>query len=170
MEIKVSAKGFSSLGEQLGAAPEQINKALKRSISRVTRWANTQLIRRVAGVVSIRPRIIKGRVHVSIRDDSGLIFVGLDAVSARRLSPRQSRAGVKAGPGFFPGAFIVGGGGKIAGQVMKRRGGSRYPIDKQSVSISESAFPVVDAITAEISAKLETEFLHQISWLMQPHS
>ena len=164
MEIKIQSEGLAELGRQLGAMPEAIEKATRRAIVRVSNWANVQAIRRVAGVVSIKPRVIRGRVKVSIRTDSGLVFIGLDEVSAGRLSPRQSKAGVTAAGRSFPGAFIWRTGKP---KVMKRRGKDHFPIDKQSVEISSAAFPALDALSKEVAEKLKSQFLHEIGWILQ---
>jgi hypothetical protein len=166
MKIDINFHWQRGVLEKFDAAPEVIEKAMRFAVQRVTQWAVSQVTRGVAKAAGVQLRVIKGRVHITIRDGFGWVWVGLNPISARRLDPQEVSGGVQAAGRFFPDAFIVKGNGPLAGQVMVRRGPERLPIDKQVVDIEAQSTPVVQKISDEVNARLSAEFERQVKRLL----
>jgi hypothetical protein len=146
----------------LDAAPARIKLAMKNAITSVTQWARVQVRREVSKATGVQLRVIQGRMHITVRDNFGWIWVGLNPISVRRLDPKVVSGGVQAAGRFFPDAFIVGGDGPLAGQVMVRKGAARLPIQKQTVDIQKEGEAAVRRISEQVNTRLYTEFSRQM--------
>lgn len=167
--IFINAKGLDEIASQFAATEKQIAAAMRRAVSRTTRWAGTQVARKVASVTKIRSGVLKGRMVVDFvgRDGTlGRVWAGLNPVDLKRLKPRQTKSGVTAGPAKRPGAFISP---KLGGHVFERVGKKRLPIKKsKGVEIYDEGQEAVAQVAEQVGDRLMREFEHEMSWQTSP--
>jgi hypothetical protein len=163
--INASSPDFARIAAEFQATERQIHAAIKRAVSRTTRWAAKEAPRRVSKAVSVAAKIVKDRVYFRVlldRDGYGRVWVGLRPISLGALNPRQTKAGVSAGPARVPGAFIA------KEQVFKRRGKERLPLDRQALEIEAEGRAIVDALGEELAPKCLSEFERELRWQTRP--
>ena len=163
--IFIKASGLDDIARNFAADEKQITSAMRRAVSRTTRWAGTQVARKVSSSTKIRAGILKGRMVVDFmgRDGSlGRVWVGLRPIELKQLKPRQTKSGVTAGPAKRPGAFISS---KLYGHVFERVGKARLPIKKsEGVEILPQGLDAVKEIANQVGERLVREFEHELSW------
>lgn len=164
--LNARSSDFEIIAREFGATEKEIQAALKRAVSRTTRWASKEAPRRVAKVVKVTAKIIKGRTRFSIlmdRDGYGRVWVGLKPIKLGKLNPRQTRSGVTAGPAKIPGAFIATMKNGHVG-VFRRRGKTRLKIDEQDYPIDEEGRDAVESLGDELGARTLKEFERELRW------
>lgn len=163
--IFINAQGLDDIARNFAADEKQVTAAMRRAVSRTTRWAGTQVARKVASSTKVRAGILKGRMVVDFigRDGSlGRVWVGLRPIDLKRLKPRETKSGVTAGPAKRPGAFISS---KLGGHVFERVGKARLPIKKsEGVEILPQGLEAVEQIAGHVGERLLREFEHELSW------
>ncbi len=165
IEIRAASPDFQIIAREFGATERQIHSALKRAVSRTTIWASKEAPRRVAKAVKVAAKIIKGRVRFRVlmdRDGYGRVWVGLKPISLSRLNPRKTSAGISAGPARVPGGFLA------KGQVFKRKGAARLPIDAQKLEIADEGGAAVDSLGDELGDRCMKEFERELRWQTRP--
>lgn len=167
--IFINAKGLDEIAGQFAATEKQIAAAMRRAVTRTTRWAGSQVARKVSSVTKIRSGVLKGRMVVDFvgRDGTlGRVWAGLAPIELKRLKPRQTKSGVTAGPAKRPGAFISP---KLGGHVYERVGKKRLPIRKsKGVEIYDEGKEAVAEVAEQVYARLMREFEHEMSWQTSP--
>ena len=123
-------------------------KAMQRAVRKTHNWLGRQLASAIAKETLIPLKNIKYRVMSSFdaNDFTGLIWIGLNPVSARRAGePKQARFGARAGKHRFDGAFVasVNGGSR---HIWKRTSDTRLPIEKLQIDIEEPGFEVINRL------------------------
>ncbi len=164
LNVRLDPNSARSLILLTGSVEAQVNAAMRCAISRTAKWVNAQASQRLAKATKLSAKILNSRNQIYLNSDEGRVWIGLNPIDAKKLSPVQSASGVKAGPANFPGAFIVKGSGKLAGQVMKRGDHGRLPIKKQVYAIFDAANPVINEIAREVGTRLLMEFEHELKW------
>jgi hypothetical protein len=163
--IFIRADGLDAIASQFAATEKQVEAAMRRAVTRTTRWAGTQVARKVSSATKIRAGVLKGRMVVDFvgRDGTlGRVWAGLKPIDLKRLKPRQTNSGVTAGPAKRPGAFISQ---KLGGHVFERVGKSRLPIKKsEGVPIYDPGVDAVAAVAEQVGERLMREFEHEMSW------
>lgn len=135
-----------------------VQDALKFAVNYTTRALNRDVRGELRKVTGLSARIINGRIAVkyAYQSSEGLIWIGLNPISLKRMKPRQTRAGVKAGPVKRDHAFIVG---KLGNHVFTRKGDARLPIRKEYYSIDEAGADAVETVRARASAYMKEAFI-----------
>lgn len=159
---------IEALREELQATSAQVNTALWRAIRRTARHYRAKAAREVRKELNVPAAVLKRRILVFLKKGEqrhrGRIFFGLDPISLGKLSPRQTRTGVTTKVGRYPGAFIA------KGEVWKRRGPKRFPIDKQTFEIAEKGpqkdlwLWILDELFADIDDIFYRYFEHELRW------
>lgn len=161
-KFRATALEIGAIGAAFDATPERIRIASRRAIAYATKWANDMILGQMPELTGVRARIIAGRVHLEIREQSGKVWFGFNPISAGRLDPQQTSSGVTADGFQFPGAFVVD---SLEGNVFKRRGRGRLPIDKQEVTIAEKAEIEVRQIASHVGEQFMKSFKNQLQWM-----
>ena len=155
--ITIDPSGWDELKDRLSAFKYEIQDAMREAAKKTTRWANNEGISRIVKLTGVRRAVVKGRTAVkfSYQDGKGNVWFGFNPISLSRLRPRQTRKGVTAGKVKRPGTFIVQ---SLNGQVFKRRGPGRLPLDKQMLDIHEEGGIAVEQVIDRIEARFRIEF------------
>jgi hypothetical protein len=167
--IFINADSLQSIAGKFAATEKQVASAMRRAVSRTTRWAGAQVARKVSSVTKIRSGVLKGRMVVDFVGRDGVlgrVWAGLRPIALKRLNPRQTKSGVTAGPAKRPGAFISE---KLGGHVFERVGKKRLPIRKsKGVEILEPGIDAVAQVAEQVGERLMREFEHEMSWQTSP--
>lgn len=166
IDLKISEEGFSQIVDELGATPQQCQKALKSTLSKMSKWMRTRTTRGLSKELQMQLKIIRRRFKntkvVSTSDGYSIrLWYGLNEVSLIHLNAKKTRRGVSAyGGRKIDGAFIA------KGQVFKRRGKSRLPVEKQAVPIQEQANEFLEGAISQ--SQFDTQFFktfeHELKW------
>lgn len=116
LELNVSWE-IGEVLESIAATPKQVRQATRRALSRTARHMQTVVRREAAKEAKVPQKAIRGRFyrHLSRSRDAASLWAGTYNVSLSQLgTPRQTKAGVRVGRFFFPGAFL--GRGRLAGR------------------------------------------------------
>ena len=168
IELKISEQGISQIVDELGATPAQCKKALRSTLSKMARWMETRTRKGLSAELQIQQKIIRRRLKKSsiVATGSGFsikLWYGLNDVSLIHLGARETKSGVTAGRRKVEGAFIA------KGQVFKRTGKSRLPIDKQVVKIQAKANNYLDDAISQsaFDDQFFKTFEHELKWQMR---
>lgn len=147
VRITFDQTDFDRLMAQYDLYRYEVEEDMRDAAEKTTRDVNTIALRWLAQSLGISKKLMQQRIKsgfrfVHSRDNEGagakgIVFIGLNPLTLKRLNPKQNKRGVKAGPVTRPGAFIQT--TKLGGHVFKRRGKNRLPLDKQSYKIDEAA-------------------------------
>lgn len=155
--IIIAAKGLEEVAKEWNAAPAMVEKAMRSATVKVTRWAGSELRKRVSKEIKVASSIVKGRMIINVNGPFGRVWIGLKPISLKAFRPRQTKEGVSVRSKTIPGAFIPKS-MKLGFHVFKRRGKKRLKIDKLTQSIEDEAIPVIRALSGEIEERLLEEF------------
>ena len=149
MQLKADLSGYTRLSNILAAAGKNTGPAVNRALNRAGDMAKTAMIRVLAPQTGLKPKVIRKALR-SKRANAGngasyVIESRGGDVRLKFFSARETKKGVSAAPWnsrqIFAGTFIKGGRfpnrvdlGK-GGQVFKRSGSARYPIQVQKSGV-----------------------------------
>ena len=169
----------------LGNAPQKTDKAIRRAMTKLSRFAERQVIRTLSRAAQISQKKIRelGRVRVTLRKpgqtSSGyelVIWVGLADIPAHYLGkPVATRQGVRTGRYRWDGAFVFQPVGARSEMVFRRAPDWKH---KKQVSlksgrtmwmglpIEKVSLPIANAARQAIN-QLQPELLERFAILMQ---
>lgn len=155
--IVIKSGDLEATVKKLRLPDDVLRQIMRRAVTKTTRWARTRMRRLFSKSTKISSKIFKGRMKLDIESAEyghARVWVGLNPISLRRLKPKKVPIGVKTSSVTVPGGFISGSGG----EVFKRRGRSRLPIDKQYFDIHQQASSEMTQIANEVSQQLQENF------------
>lgn len=168
IELQISEQGISQIVDELGATPQQCAKALRSTLSKMARWLQVRTTKGLSAELQIQQKVIRRRLKkTNIVATSGgfaiKLWYGLNDVSLIHLGARETKKGVTAGKRKVDGAFIA------KGQVFKRTGRARLPIEKQVVVIQKQANDYLENAIDEAAfdAQFFKTFEHELKWQMR---
>ncbi|NDV87986.1 hypothetical protein GTW51_14875 [Aurantimonas aggregata] len=175
------ATGLRRLGEAMrGLSPKAFNVGASRALNHSGKIARTQVRRALTKQTGLKRDVIVRAVKASASSPSVLRYrmegAGGD-IALKYFAPREIRRGVSAAPfgkrEVFAGTFLKGGRfpgrkaiGKFGGNVMKRLGSGRYPVEAQQSGVVIPAEMVrgqtADAFTSTIGQRLPSRLDREI--------
>lgn len=168
IKLDISEQGISQIVDELGATPAQCKKALRSTLSKMAKWMQTRTLKGLSAELQMQQKIIRRRLKktniVNTADGFAIkLWYGLNDVSLIHLGARETKKGVTAGKRKVDGAFIA------KGQVFKRKGRARLPIEKQAVTIQKQANDYLEwAISQnDFDAQFFKTFEHELKWQMR---
>ena len=172
-------------------SPEKVSQAVRRTMVKLSRFAERQVLRELSRRISVNQTLLKnlGRVKVTLerpgrRGNEGyqvVIWVGLSAIPAHYLgNPRQTRSGVRVGRRFWQGAFLMQPVNSAHEMVFERaphwqhrkqlsqRSGRvmwmGLPIEKQSLPIHEQAGDLMDELESRLQERFSTLLQQELNF------
>ena len=98
-------------------SPEKAEQAIQRTLSKLSRWAERQVLRDMSRRIKVSQKRLKelNRIKVRLNKSYGrkerylTIWIGINEVGAHRLgNPRQTRRGVRVGShSFWENSFLM---------------------------------------------------------------
>lgn len=165
IEVQIGEHGISNIVAELQATPNQCTKALRSTLSKMARWLQTRTTKGLSAELQVQQKIIRRRLRKTniIATSEGYtirLWYGLNDISLIHLNARETKKGVTAGKRKVDGAFIA------KGQVFKRAGKSRLPIEKQAVVIKKQADDYLESAIDEraFEAQFMKTFEHELRW------
>ena len=168
ISLDISAQGLEAIIAELEPTEKQANKALSRTLNKMAKWVQTRTVKGLSTELQIVQKIIRRRMRkTTIQKTSDgwslKLWYGLNEISLIHLNARETKRGVTAGKHKRDSAFIA------KGQVFKRAGKGRLPLEKQTVEIKEKA----DAYLSDqaFSNGYQEQFFkvleHELKWQMR---
>ena len=156
ISLDISAQGIESIIAELEPTEKQVNTALSRTLNKMAKWIQT---RTVKGLRRMRKTTIqKTNTGWTIN-----LWYGLNEISLIHLNARETKRGVTSGKHKRDSAFIA------KGQVFKRQGKGRLPLEKQTLEIKEKADSYLDG--QAFSNGYQEQFFkvleHELKWQMR---
>lgn len=147
--LKWDTSDFDKMMSETGAFKYQVKDCLEAATKDTMAIVNEDLVGEMRSITGLSAKLVKGRVSVRYRysDHTGRVWIGLNPFPLKRLGPRQTRKGVSAGRIRVDSAFIVG---SLGGNVFKRKGSERLPIEKQKFSIEDQGREVVEKLGSRV--------------------
>lgn len=138
VRIDVAIVGGQQIIDELRATHKQVEAALRSTVRKVAGWLRTRAYRGLAPELDIPIKVLRRRLKTFALKTSPdgtqmTLWFGLNPIGLIYLGARQTRKGVTAGKRKVPGGFIA------KGQVFKRTGKGRLPIEKQAASVQDQA-------------------------------
>ena len=165
--------------------PEKTDKAIRRAMTKLSRFAERQVLRSFSRATKVTQKKVKelGRVRVTLHKPGQksdqyelVIWVGLDDIPAHYLGrPVQTGSGVRAGRYRWEGAFVFQPVNARSEMVFKRAPDWQH---KKQISlksgrtvwmglpIEKITFPIADAARQAIN-QLQPQLLERFTTLMQ---
>lgn len=143
LRITISDSRFDELQREFDLYKYGVKEALRDATQDTLRDLNGILGDMIARRLNLQAEVLKERItlHYSYKSGNGFVWFGLNDISLASLGAVQSPDGVRAGPVFRRGAFIVP---KLNDQVFRRAPGSRSKLVKQSLSIVKESKDVIE--------------------------
>lgn len=155
IELRPALQGLERIAGQLDATPKQVDRALRITTNRMAAWLRRKAGRELSKDLRVGLDVLRYRMKSLRRGFAGnrgsKLWFGLNPLAVKYLDPRQVARGVKAGPTFTRGGFMA------KGQVFKRRGRERLPIDQAVYPIQQQADATLEGVVA--SSDFERRFL-----------
>ncbi len=192
MQLDIDLDGpLSALTAELAAAPEKVNLALNRTLRRLSRYAERQVLRVLSRQTGITQASLKqmGRIRVSLqrpgeRRSDGyrlVIWIGLDDIPAHYLGkPVETKHGVRTGRWQWPGTFKFHPVNADHEMVFRRVPGSTHrkqrsrrsgrmmwmglPVEKVGLPISEQAQAAVRKLEPQLRERFEILLAQQLNY------
>jgi hypothetical protein len=178
------ATGLRRLGEAMrGLSPRQFDVRASRALNHTGAKTRTQVRRALTKQTGLKRDVIVRAVKVSSSSPATLRYrmdsAGGD-IALKFFGARETRRGVSAAPlgerRIFEGTFIKGGRfpgrkaiGKFGGNVMKRVGSGRHPVEVQKSGVTIPAEMVrgatAEAFTSTIGSELPPRLNREIKRL-----
>ena len=122
-----------------------VPKARVTATNKALAKAKTQAVKVVAASTKVKVGAIRKRVYISRanRNKAAAFHFYRRPIAMISLNAKQTKRGVRAGKYFMASAFIADGskrtgrGGLRSRQVMRRKSGTRYPVEVLSIPISK---------------------------------
>lgn len=166
IDIELDIAGKEELIAELSATQKQVEMALRSTVRQLSGWLKTKAMRGLSKELGIAVGILRRRLkalklRTSSDGSSMVLWFGLNPIGLIWLGAKKTKAGVAAGKRKIPGAFIA------KGQVFKRVGKSRLPIEKQSLEVEDQAHIYLEDEllgSAEIERRFSQIFERELSW------
>lgn len=138
VRIDVEIAGGQQIVEELQATHKQVEAALRSTVRKVAGWLRTRAYRGLAPALDIPIKVLRRRLKTFALKTSPdgtqmTLWFGLNPVGLIYLGAKQTKAGVTAYKRKVPGGFIA------KGQVFKRTGKGRLPIERQAADVQDQA-------------------------------
>lgn len=134
---------FAKVKEWAGITMEELKEAVRLATVDTASWANKESAKDLGQLLKVPYPAMRKRVKVKRRMmtfegalATARIWYGINPVSLKYLKPKQDGAGVTTTAKSVPGAFISD---KLKGNVFKRKGSARFPIEKQTLDVEDKA-------------------------------
>jgi len=155
IELRPALIGLDRIAGQLDATPAQVDRALRITVNRMAGWVRRKSATALSSELKVALDVLRYRMKTLRGGGAGSrkakLWFGLNPLALKYLEPRAVAKGVKAGPLYVKGAFLA------KGQVFKRRGSGRLPIDQVVYPIRQKADKVLEGVID--SADFERRFL-----------
>lgn len=170
IDLDIDAEQLRIAVADVSATQQQAEKALLSTLAKMATWLQAKSIKALSAELGIQQKVIRRRLKkFGLRKRNGgaeiTVFYGLNPIALIYLSPKKRAGGIGASGGrYVKGGFIA------KGQVFKRRGAARLPIEKQVAEIKDQADVYIEDHllgTAEFEAKFFQLFEHEIKWRTQ---
>lgn len=167
IDIQIDHGQLERVAVDLAATEADVRKALNSTLRRMAAWVRTRSTRGLSAELALQQKVLRRRIksaRVQRQGDGASVKVwyGLNPISLIYLQPRKSGGGVKAAGGrFVQSGFIAN------GQVFKRKGKARLPVEKQSAEIETPAGNYLESRVlqaAEFEAQFFKVFEHELKW------
>lgn len=168
ISTEIDARDLDRLVVELAATHEQVKRALNSTLRKMAAWVRTRSVRGLSKELGIKQKTIRRRLRsIKARPTANggaevKVWYGLDPIALVHLGAKQSGKGVRASGGrFVQGAFIA------KGQVFKRKGKERLPLEKQSADIVDKSERFLDdglLNSAAFEAQFFKTFEHELKW------
>jgi hypothetical protein len=167
ISVEISARDLDRLIVELAATSAQVKRALNSTLRKMASWVKTRSVRGLSKELDIKQKTIRRRLRSIKARPTGnggaevVVWYGLDPIALIHLGAKQTGKGVRAGRRFVRGAFIA------KGQVFKRTGKARLPLEKQRAEIAPAAERFLDDGLLNAPA-FEQQFFktfeHELRW------
>ncbi|WP_290876936.1 phage tail protein [Aquabacterium sp.] len=177
IDISVHADQLDQIVLDLAASEDQVEKALRSTISKMANWLRARTVRGLSDELKMQQRIIRRRLKAfkfkqTARGGMATVWYGLNPVGMIYLGAKQDKSpggGVTVKQGAVrnvPGAFIATMRNGHEG-VFKRRDKKRLRIDEQETPIQGPAnqyLAQAAVLSAEFTAQFFKTFEHELQW------
>lgn len=170
IDLDINVEQLRVAVADVSATQAQAEKALLSTLAKFAAWLHAKSAKGLSTELGIQQKVIRRRLKkFGLRKRNGgaeiTVFYGLNPIALIYLQPKKRAAGISASGGrYVPKGFIA------KGQVFKRRGAKRLPIDKQVADIKDQADVYIEDNllgTAEFDAKFFSLFEHELKWRTQ---
>ena len=171
LEVRLDPAQLERLGNLIGQAGKQAPAALARAINHTGDKAKTAMTAALTVQTGLKRKVIVKALRVSRATAGSPTYTIRSAggdVSLKYFGARETRAGVSAAPWgrrqVYAGTFMKGGRfpnrvgiSKFNGQVMKRDGSDRLPVEKQKSGLFIPNEMVSGATAVAFNATAESD-------------
>lgn len=126
------------LVQLLGLATPAIQRAAKRAVRKAAQRVVMRASQRLAQAFRLQRRRIQARLRLYVHAEGfeQKVWLGLNDMAARSLgTPTRTARGVRVGPHFFEGAFVIR---KFGRGVFRREGPDRFPLTLAKLQIDQA--------------------------------
>jgi hypothetical protein len=180
IELKIDAMRLDTLVIESNGTPEQVRKALRSTVSKLSTWLRTRATRAMSAELQVKQKVLRFRLkNIKLKQapngSAGGIWLGLNDLDFIHLGgATQDAQGVNFRGREFSKAFMGPRPGtvssKLKGRAFKRKGASRLPIEKVGLPIQDQANKALESEVMEWAA-FETQFFkvleHELKWRTQ---
>ncbi len=171
-------------------APAKTDKAIRRAMTKLSRFAERQVLRGLSRATQVTQKKMKelGRVRVSLRTPGKgsdhyelVIWVGLSEISAHYLGrPVVTASGVRTGRYNWDGAFVFQPVGARSEMVFKRAPGWKHqkqvslksgrtlwmglPIERVSLPIADAARQAIQQLQPQLYERFTTLMQQELNY------
>lgn len=149
IDLRASLMGLDRIAGQLDATPKQVDRALRITTNRMAAFLRRKAARELSKDLRVSLDVLRYRMK-SLKAGGynqgahkARVWFGLNPLALKHLGPRQVAKGVKAGPLYVKGAFMA------KGQVFKRLGRKRLPIDQVTYPIRRPADETLEGVISD---------------------
>lgn len=183
IEIKINDAQWRQLADRVQAAGANAPKALTRAINHTGKKATTQMVRALADQTGLKPKTTRKALKTKNASGPSGAFTITSRGGNIRLKffkARETRKGVSAAPwnnrrvyaqtfmrgGHFPKRVDL----NMGGAVVRRAGGSRYPLKTQRSGLYIPSEMVkgqtAGAFYSTAQSELPARLLHELGYLL----
>jgi hypothetical protein len=166
--LDINAQGIEAVIAELEPTEKQAKAALGRALNKMAKWIQTRTVKGLSHELQIMQKIIRRRMRKTTiqKTNTGWtinLWYGLNEISLIHLNARETKRGVTAGKHKRDSAFIA------KGQVFKRIGKGRLPIEKQTIEIKTKADAYLSgqAFTDGYKEQFFKVLEHELKWQMR---
>jgi hypothetical protein len=167
ISVNIDASDLQRAVVELAATKGEAERALRSTLRKMAAWVRTRSIKGLSDKLKIQQKSIRRRLR-SIKAKNTptgaqvSIWYGLNPIALIHLQARQNARGVRASGGRFAASAFI-----RKGQVFKRTGKDRLPIEKQTADIQADAEQYLsDGLlnAAAFEAQFFKTFTHELRW------
>lgn len=167
INLDLDIVGQEELIADLAATHKQVEAALRSTVRQLSGWLKTKAMRGLSKELGIAVGILRRRLkalklRTSADGASMVLWFGLNPIDLIYLGKaRKSGTGLKVGKRFVEGGFVA------KGQVFRRTGKARFPIEKQALDVEDQAHIYLEDEllgSAEVERKFYQIFERELQW------